>query len=59
MLSHVLFISKSNSENCIKIRLFLAKLQTKISWLLFYGQRCSIWLKMLVSLSLCMSVSFS
>jgi len=26
---------KSNSENCIKIRWFLTKLQTKIRWLLF------------------------
>jgi len=28
-------ISKSTSENCIKIRWFLTKLETKISWLLF------------------------
>ena len=32
---HMSFIVKSTSENCIKIRWFLAKLQTKISWLLF------------------------
>jgi len=32
--SHVPFISKSNSENCIKISWFLTKLRTKISWLL-------------------------
>ena len=38
--SHVSFILKSNSENCIKIRWFLTKLQTKLSWLLFYGPRC-------------------
>ena len=31
---HVLFIAKSNSENCIKIRWFFTKLRTKISWLL-------------------------
>jgi len=35
LVSHVPFISKSISENCIKIRWFLTKLQTKISWLLF------------------------
>jgi len=33
--SHVSFIDKSNTENCIKIRCVLTKLQTKISWLLF------------------------
>jgi len=33
--SHVPFISKSISENCIKIRWFLKKLPTKISWLHF------------------------
>jgi len=38
--SHVLFISKSNSGNYIEIRWFLMKLQTKISWLHFYGTRC-------------------
>jgi len=38
--SHLSFILKSNSENCIKIRWFLRKLQTKISWFLFYGCRC-------------------
>jgi len=37
--SHVLFIWKSNSENYIEIHWFLL-LQTKISWLLFYGPRC-------------------
>jgi len=30
---HVSFIVNSNSENCIKIRWFFTKLQTKISWL--------------------------
>jgi len=30
--SHVSFISKSNIGNCIKIRWFWTKLQTKISW---------------------------
>jgi len=39
--SHVSFISKSNSENYIEIDSFLTKLQTKISWLLFYGPLCS------------------
>ena len=38
--SHVSFIAKSNSENCIKIRRFFTKLQTKICWLRFYGSRC-------------------
>jgi len=33
ILPHVPFISNSNSENCIKIRWCLTKLQTKISWL--------------------------
>jgi len=37
---HVSFILESDSENYIKIREFLTKLQTKISWLLFYGPRC-------------------
>jgi len=35
ILAQVSFIAKSNSENYIKIRLFLTKLQQKISWLLF------------------------
>jgi len=38
ILSHVPFISKSISENCIKIHCFLTNLQTKISWLLFIAQ---------------------
>jgi len=38
--SHVSFIVNSNSENCIKIRWLFTKLQTKISWLRFYGSRC-------------------
>ena len=38
--SHVSFVAKSNSENFIKIRWFLTKLQRKISWLLFYGPQC-------------------
>jgi len=29
-----------NSENCIKLSWFLMKLQTKLSWLLFYGPQC-------------------
>ena len=33
--SHVLFISKSSSENSIKICKLLTKLKTRISWLLF------------------------
>ena len=40
--SHVSFIVNSNSENCIKICWFFRKLETKISWLRFYGSRCSI-----------------
>ena len=41
ILLHVLFISKSVSENRIKIHWFLTqKLKTKISWLLFYGPQC-------------------
>ena len=35
ILSRVMFIYKSNSENGTKIHQFLTKLQTKISWLLF------------------------
>jgi len=42
ILLYVLFIYKSNSENSIDICWFLTKLQTEISWLLFYGPRC-IW----------------
>jgi len=41
MRSHVPFIYKSNSENCIQICGFLTKLPTKTSWLLFYGPPCS------------------
>ena len=39
--SHVSFIVNSNSDNCIKICSFFTKLQTKISWLHFYGSQCS------------------
>jgi len=41
--SYVSFILKSHSENCIKIKIrwFLTKLQTKISWLLCYGLQCT------------------
>jgi len=35
--SHVSFILKSNGENCIKIRWFLTKLLTKISWLFLWS----------------------
>jgi len=36
--SHVSFISKSNSENCIEIRWFLMKLQTKyVGWPTVYN----------------------
>jgi len=38
---HVSFIINSHNENCIKIRWFFTKLETKISWLRFYGSRCS------------------
>ena len=38
--SHVSFICKSNSGNCIQISGFLTKLPTN-NWLLFYGPRCS------------------
>ena len=38
--SYVSFIMKSNSENCVKIHCFFTKLQTKISWLIFYGSQC-------------------
>jgi len=34
--SHVPFILKSNSDNCIKIPWFLTKLHTKLSWLLLW-----------------------
>jgi len=40
--SHVQFFSKSNSENGIKICYYLTKLQTKLSWLLFYGSQCTL-----------------
>ena len=42
---HVSFILKSKSENCIKIRWFLRKLQTKTSWLLFmaHGVVMCLW----------------
>ena len=40
---HASFIVKSNTENCTKIRWTLTKLQTKISWLLFYGSLCIGW----------------
>ena len=46
--SHVWFISKSNSENCIEIRYFLTKLQTKISWLLFMAHGVGLGLVGLV-----------
>jgi len=36
--AHVSFTAKSNSENYIKIRWFLTKLQRKICWLLFMAQ---------------------
>jgi len=36
--SHVPFSLKSNSGNCIKIRRFLTKLQTKITWILFIAR---------------------
>jgi len=35
-ISHVSFIVKSKSENCIKIRWMLTKLQTEIRWLLLW-----------------------
>jgi len=41
ILSYVSFISKSTSENCIEFRWSLTKLQSKISWLLFYGPWCT------------------
>ena len=34
ILSHVPFILKTNSKNCIKVDWFLTKLQSKISWFL-------------------------
>ena len=40
--SHVSFILKSNSENCIIIRWFLTKLQTTISWLLFMAHSVDV-----------------
>ena len=40
--TRVLFITKSNSENCIEIRWFFTILQTKLSWLRFYGSRCRV-----------------
>ena len=39
---HVSFVANSNSEKYIKIRWFFTKLQTKISWLRFYGSLCII-----------------
>jgi len=34
-MSHVQFFSKSDSEDGIKMRYYLTKLQTKLSWLFF------------------------
>ena len=39
---HVSFISKFNSEKYIEIRLFLTKLQTKISWLLYLSHNFNV-----------------
>ena len=40
--SHVSFIVNYNSENCIKVRKFFTKLQTKKVGSVFYGSRCSM-----------------